>query len=97
VNQTELPEDAIDSGTAARLVKVSTNTIRTWTQKGIIRGWMRGNRRIVSRAEVLAQVRPIVPGEGEEEVPRTRQEMERAARAALARIAERRKRPLRTT
>lgn len=85
----KLPADAISTGEAARLVGASINTVRRWIEIGKLRAWYRGTWLMVSRADVLGMVREYIPV-AREPAPRTRQEMERAARDAIERIQARR-------
>lgn len=56
------PDDLIEAGEAAKLVFVKPQAIKRFINRGLIRGWQRGNRRLVSRSEVMALIQPIQPG-----------------------------------
>lgn len=84
----KLPDDAITTGEAGRLIGVSTQTVAKWADDGKIKGWWLGERRVVSRAEVLRMVRPIVPRQND--APRTEAERQRATAEAKRRFSERR-------
>jgi excisionase family DNA binding protein len=54
-----MPEDLIDAGAAARLLRVHISTIYRWALTGRLRAWRVGSRYRVSQAEVLASVREV--------------------------------------
>lgn len=58
-----IPDDAIGLTAAGKLASVSRYTIRNWAIAGRIRGWrVGGTMWRVSRAEVLAQAKPMQGG-----------------------------------
>lgn len=69
-NKGPLPSDLISTKKAAQLAKISISGLHRWIFKGRVRGWKRGDRWFVSRAEVEGQFRqyyvPLtgVPGDG---------------------------------
>lgn len=54
----ELPDDHVTINQAAKLVSVNPSTIWRWIQTRKLSSWRLVGRRRVSRAEVLALVRP---------------------------------------
>lgn len=56
-----LPADLITPKEAARLIRTHISTIHRWVQSGRLRGWKRGSRYLISRADVEAMLRPVTP------------------------------------
>jgi excisionase family DNA binding protein len=81
----ELPDDLLPAAAAARLVpscrpgkKMHLSTVHRWVAAGKLRGWKVGRWLHVSRAELLALVRPVGKALAER---RRREDREEAARA----------------
>lgn len=53
-NDTDLPDDLIDTPTAAMIARKTPAAIRRWIATGKIRAWRFGDRWMVSRADVDA-------------------------------------------
>ena len=53
----ERPHDLISTNKAAKLVNRHPAVICRWVLKGYIRGWKVQNRWLVSRAEIIAQIK----------------------------------------
>lgn len=82
----ELPEDAIPCGKAAKLLHSDPSMVWRWVAEGKLPGWKVGRRLFVSRADVLAQVRQVVPAKGKAPRPETeRQKIKRETAATLER------------
>jgi excisionase family DNA binding protein len=54
-----IPDDLIDIETAAKLLFVSTKTIANWISEGRLRRFKAGARTLVSKADVMGQVREV--------------------------------------
>lgn len=81
------PEDLIAPGRAARILGCHVGTIHRWIGRGWLRAWRRrGERRMVSEAEVRSLLEPTGPRR--EPLPPTRQERERRQAGAVERLRQ---------
>lgn len=72
------PSDLLTTAAAAELIQVHRNTLRSWITNGSLRAWRCGIRSLrVSRADVLAMLKPVQHGEPPAEIPE-KAELERA-------------------
>lgn len=70
MSTTERPADLMTTLEAAALIHVHPNTIRTWIRGGQLPAWRFGLRSLrVSRADVLAMLRPVQVGDPPPVVP----------------------------
>lgn len=63
------PEDIIPASKAARLARIGLSGLWRWVLTGKLRGWKRGGRLFVSKADILATFEEIT-GVGEAEYRR---------------------------
>lgn len=63
------PEDIIPASKAARLARIGLSGLWRWVLTGKLRGWKRGGRLFVSKADILATFQEIT-GVGEAEYRR---------------------------
>ena len=82
------PRDLIDLNEAAKLLQtpkgrtISTGALARWVRRKKLRGWRRDGKWHVSRADVLAMIRPYTP----EPSVASRSQREREIREAERRV-----------
>lgn len=83
----ELPSDLVTIKDAAKLVNnTHRGTIRRWILTGKLPAWKLGSRFLVSRADVLAMIRPHV--NERPQLPATRREMTQREKYVQRRLKE---------
>jgi len=81
------PTDLIRPSEAARLLSCHVGTIHRWINRGKLPGYDRaGTRVMVSRADVLALVRPLEVTTGRKARPRTTGQARKGHREAMRQL-----------
>ncbi|MBY0525214.1 MAG: helix-turn-helix domain-containing protein [Gemmataceae bacterium] len=85
VDPAALPADAIASGRAGRMLRVSPATICRWVLEGRLPGWKVHRRMFVSEADVRAMVTVVEPTTGQRPEPVNETQAMKAATVATLR------------
>lgn len=60
--QQAIPNDLVDTRTAARIAGVHVSSVYRWVLSGRLRGWKRaGARYLISRADLAGMLREVRP------------------------------------